>query len=150
MMKRWLIVGAVTMVVMVVGAWFAYGIYKETRPSPIWVPLVVNQEMTTEKQDEIAKELRGKLLEREYLLGVSKELDLKTIWNMESDEKCADELAKRIFVKAGTHDTPMGRVPSINIGVNGIAKEKENSSKIALHLAKRVWSLLGLKAPEEQ
>jgi len=149
-MKRWLIVGAVAMVVMMVGAWFAYGIYKDTRPSPIWVPLQVNQDMTTEKQDEIAKELRGKLLERDYLVGVSKELNLKNVWKMESDEKSADELAKRLFVRVGTYDTPMGRVPSINIGVNGIKKETENSTKIAMHLAKRVWAHLGLEPPREQ
>jgi len=149
-MKRWLIVGAMAMVVMMVGAWFAYGIYKDTRPSPIWVPLQVNQDMTTEKQDEIAKELRGKLLERDYLVGVSKELNLKNVWKMESHEKSADELAKRIFVRVGTYDTPMGRVPSINIGVNGIKKETENSTKIAMHLAKRVWAHLGLEPPREQ
>ena len=137
------------MVLMGGAAWFGYRTYKETRPSPMWVPLQVNQDMPTDKQDEIAKELRVKLLERDYLVGLSKELGLMKEWDMESDEKCADELAKRIFVRVGTYDTAMGRVPSINIGVNGVVKETAQSSKIAMHLAKQVWSILELAPPEE-
>lgn len=147
-MKRWIISGIVAMALMFGGSLFAYRAYKQSRPSPVWVPLQINPELPTEKQDQIAKELKTKLLDHDYLVQVSKDLGLMKEWQLDSDEKCADEIAKRLFVKVGTFDTEKGRVPSINIGVNGVAKESGLSSKIAMHLTKHVWELLGLDAPK--
>ena len=131
------------------GGVFAFKAYKQSRPSPIWVPLTLNPDLPPDKQDEMAKQLKTKLLERVYLLKASKDLNLKTEWNLESDDKGADELAKRMFVKVGTYDSPEGNVPSINIGVSGMVKERDLSGKIATHLARYVFEFIKRKTPLE-
>ena len=138
------------MALLFAGSLFAYRAYQESRPSPIWVPLQINPNLPTEQQDQIAKDLKKKLLNHDDLVAASKHLGLMKAWKLDSDAKCADEIAKRLFVNVGTFDTEKGRVPSINIGVNGIAKERELSSKIAVHLTKHIWKLLGLDAPKEK
>ncbi len=149
-MKTLIISGIVAVALMFGGSLYGYRAYKESRPRPMWVPLQINPKLPTEKQDQIAKELKTKLLDHDFLMQVSKELGLMKEWKLESDAKCADELAKRLFVKVGEFDTEKGRVPSINVGVNGTVKEGSLSSKIAMHLTKHVWKILGLDAPKQQ
>jgi len=68
-------------------------------------------------------------------------------WELPSDEACAAELGRRLFVKAGEMDTPMGKVPAIHIGVTGKRKEREVSGEIAMRLMEDVWPILGLEPP---
>ena len=129
------------------GGLFAYRNYKQNRPHPMWVPLPINPELPVEKQDKIAKELKQKLCQKEVLAQVSKDLGLTNEWKLSSDEKCADELLKRIFVDVGMKDTPLGRVPSINIGIRGKEKESELSGKISMRLMKDVMHIIKPPSP---
>ena len=134
---------------MLGGGFFAFRAYKQSRPYPVWVPLPINPELSIEKQDELAKDLKAKLCNREILLQVSRDLGLEYQWQMTSDAQCADELAKRIFVKAGDTGSGLHHVPSIDVGVGGKAKERELSEKIALRLMEDVRNILGIKPPKK-
>ncbi|MES2439121.1 MAG: hypothetical protein V4584_08635 [Verrucomicrobiota bacterium] len=149
-MQRWIVVGVVAVMLAIGGGGFAYWTYKQNRPAPIWVPLPINSEVSDEKRAEIAKELKEKLQKPEILIPLSKELDLAKRWNLASPEEAAAEIRKRLFVDLGTADSPMGRVPSINIGVRGPRKETDISGKIALRLMQDVWKMLGIKPPAEK
>lgn len=149
-MQRWIALGVLSVILMVGGGGFAYWTYKQNRPNPVWVPLLINRELTDDKRQEIAIDLKEKLSKSEILNKVSSDLGLARKWNLPSDESAAQEIAKRLFVKIGEADTPEGKLPSINIGVEGSRREAAISGEIALRLMKDVWQLLGIKPPEEQ
>jgi hypothetical protein len=133
------------------GTAVAYKSYKGNRPSPIWVPMPINPELPVEKRAEAAKELKAHLTKPEILIQVSKDLALPKAFGVSSDEQAANEVAKRMFVDVGEADSAMGtKVPSINIGVRGKAKEQELSGKIAMRLMQDVWKVLGIKPPAQQ
>ncbi|MEO8613690.1 MAG: hypothetical protein ABI600_01000 [Luteolibacter sp.] len=148
-MQRWIVIGVVAMAMMFGGGFFAFRTYKQNRPYPVWVPLPINPELPIEKQDQLAKELKTKLCDRETLIQVSRDLRLMYQWQMTSDAQCADELAKRIFVKAGETGSGLNHVPSIDIGVGGKTKERDLSGKIALRLMEDVRKILGNKPPQK-
>ncbi len=129
---------------------FAYRTYKGNRPAPIWVPLPLNSEVSEEKREEVLKELKEKLELPEVLTRVSTDLGLAKKWNFASDAEAAAEVKRRLFVHLGEADSPMGRVPSINIGVEGLAKEKDLSGEIAMRLMQDVWKILGIKPPTKK
>ena len=149
-MQRWIALGVLSVILMVGGGGFAYWTYKQNRPNPVWVPLLINRELTDDKRQEIAIDLKEKLSKSEILNKVSSDLGLARKWNLPSDESAAQEIKKRLFVKIGEADSPEGKVPSINIGVEGSRREAAISGEIALRLMKDVWQLLGIKPPEEQ
>jgi hypothetical protein len=138
------------MILLLGGAYFGVKTYKQNRPSPVWVPMPINPELPIEKQDEIARELKKKLSDREILAVVSKDLGLMGEWKLPTDAACADELAMRMFVRAGEHETPMGKTPTINIGVNGKVKDRAVSEKISMRLMDDVFKILGMKAPPKK
>jgi hypothetical protein len=134
------------MVLMVGGVGFAYKAYKGNKPSPIWVPLPINPELSDDKRVEIVKKLRAHLTQAEVLMQVSKDLNLPSALNVPSHEQAANEIGKRVFVDIGEADTPTGtKVPSINVGVKGKAKDRELSGKVAVRLIEDVQKLLGTK-----
>lgn len=149
-MQRWIVAGVLALALMFGGGAFAYKTYKGNRPAPIWVPLRINPETSPEKQAEIVKELKVKLCAPEILTQVSKDLNLRTEWKLKSDEQTVDQLGKRIFVRTGNRDTPMGRVPTIDVGVEGKAKDRDLSGKIAIRLMNDVWKILGIKPPPQK
>ena len=149
-MQRWIALGVLSVILMVGGGGFAYWTYKQNRPNPVWVPLLINRELTDDKRQEIAIDLKEKLSKSEILNKVSSDLGLARKWNLPSDESAAQEIKKRLFVKIGEADSPEGKLPSINIGVEGSRREAAISGEIALRLMKDVWQLLGIKPPEEQ
>lgn len=142
--------GVVAVMLVLGGGVFAYWTYKQNRPNPVWVPLPINPGVPDKKRQEIATDLKAKLGRPEILIQVSKDLGLAKKMNLASDNKVADELARRLFVKVGEAASPMGRVPSINIGVTGKNKEKEVSGEIAMRLMEDVWKILGIKAPSRK
>lgn len=146
-MQRWMVIGVVATAMMFGGGFFAFRVYKQNRPYPVWVPLPVNPELSIEKQDQLAKELKRKLCDREILIQVSRDLGLMYQWQMTSDAECADNLAKRIFVKATNTGTDLNPIPTMDIGVAGKAKERDQSEKIALRLMEDVRSILANKTP---
>lgn len=149
-MQRWIVLGAVAVVLMLGGGVFAIHAYKQNRPHPVWVPLPINPELPSDKRKEIAKDLKTKLNQPEILIQVSKDLGLAKKWDMASDQAVADEIATRLFVKVGETATSMGNVPSINVGVSGKNKEKGDSEAISMRLMKDVWKILGIKPPQRK
>jgi hypothetical protein len=133
------------------GGLFAYYTYKQNRPAPVWVPLPIRADLEIAKRDEIISDLKTKLLDKEILLAVSKDVGLAKKWNLESDEEGAREIGSRLFVKAGEADTPMGgKVPAIHIGVTGKRKERAVSGEIAMRLMEDVFEILGIKPPPKK
>ncbi len=133
------------------GTAFAYKSYKENRPHPIWVPMPINSELPVEKRAEVAKELKAHLTKSDVLIQVSKDLALPKALGVSNDEQAANEIAQRIFVDLGEADSAMGtKVPSINIGVKGKAKDQELSGKIAMRLMQDVWKILGIQPPTQK
>ena len=147
-MQRWIAAGLVIMVLFLGGSYYGYKTYKANRPSPIWVPLAIKPDTENAKRDNMILELKTKLSEQEVLTKVSQDLGLKQKWNLASDESCAQELRHRLFVRSGDVATKMGPMPAILIGMNGKAKERELSGKIAMRLMDDVWNILGVPPPK--
>lgn len=137
------------MVLFLGGSYYGYKTYKANRPCPMWVPLAIKPDTENAKRDEMILELKDKLSEQDVLLKVSQDLGLKKIWNLPSDEACAQALRPRLFVRSGDLATEMGPLPAIHIGVNGKRKESEISGKIAMRLMDDVWKILGIPAPKK-
>lgn len=138
------------MVLLIGGGGVAYWNYKQNLPHPVWVPLPINPQLSDEKREEIANELKAKLGTTETLARVSKDLNLPTRWHMASDDEVAGELGRRLFVDVGEADSPMGKVPAIKIGVHGTRRDKVISEEIAMHLIKDVRKLLGVDSPPKK
>lgn len=150
-MQRWIVIGAVAVLLVLGGGGFAYRTYKQNRPEPIWVPLPLNPELPAEKRTEVAAELKKSLMKPAVLIQVSKDLGLPKILGVTTDEAAANEVAQRMFVDVGEADAATGgKVPSINIGIKGTRKDREISGKIALRLMQDVWKILGIKPPPEK
>ncbi len=152
-MQRWIVIGAVIvglMIAMAGGGYYALKTYKQNRPAPVWVPLPINPELSSEKTREIVDDLKSRLSEPELLQRVSKDLALTQEWAMATDEVCAAEIGRRLFVRSGEADTPMGKVPAIHVGVHGKRKERELSGKIAMRLMDDVWPMLGIDPPAKR
>jgi hypothetical protein len=149
-MQRWIVFGLSAVLLLsgvVTGGWFAYRSYKNSRPSPIWVPIPVNPALPMAKCDEIVAELNTKLKEPERLAKIVSNNELVAIWKLPTEDACTTELSKRIFVRMGNMNTPKGKVPAIHVGVKGMRKEREISGKIAMNLTDEALILLGAKPP---
>ena len=148
-MQRWIVAGVVAMLLMGAGGYFALKAYKQSRPSPVWVPMPINPELPVAKRDEIIAELKAGLSEKERLVLVSKDVGLRAKWDLPSDEDGAEEIASRLFVREGEADTPQGKVPAIHIGIKGKRKETKVSGEIAMRLMKDVCDILGIEPPRK-
>ncbi|MDP3851812.1 MAG: hypothetical protein Q8Q59_15015 [Luteolibacter sp.] len=149
-MQRWIVAGVVAMLLMGAGGFFALKSYRQNKPAPVWVPMPVNPELPMARRDEIIGDLKAKLSDRKLLIQVSRDVGLVSKWGLVSDEAGAVEIGRRLFVRAGDADTPMGKVPAVHIGVNGKRKEREVSGQIAMRLMEDVWKILGIKPPEKR
>lgn len=149
-MQRWIAIGVGAMILLLGGAFFAVKAIKQNRPGPVWVPLAIDPETPVEKQDEIARDLKAKLSDREILKVISKDLGLAAEWKLPNDAAGADELARRMFVRAGERETPLGKTPTIDIGVNGKVKERAMSEKISMRMIDDVSKILGIEPPPKK
>jgi hypothetical protein len=149
-MQRWIAVSVVAVLLLVGGGAFAYSHHRENREAPIWVPLPINPELSTEKRTQIVKELKEKLSEREILMNVSKDVGLRKKWDLATDDEAAQEVGKRLFVKLGEADTAMGKVPALHIGVTGKQKEQKVLGEIAVRMMDDVSKILGLVPPSSK
>lgn len=149
-MQRWILAAGGVLLLMMGGLLFAYQQYKLNKPAPMWVPLPVRQDLPLAEQDKAAKDLKAKLCVESVFLKVSKDMGLPAKWKLSSDNEAAAELAKRVFVRTGDADTPMGKVPAIHIGVTGKARDRELSGQIAMRLMDDVWKILGVEPPKRK
>ena len=140
----------VAMMLVVGGGGYGWWNYKQNLPAPLWVPLPINPERTEEERVKVAKELKAKLDSPAILIQISKDLDLTHKWNLPSNEAAASEISKRLFVRVGEADTPMGKVPSLNVGVDGKVKEAKVTGEIAMRLMKETMKLIGIKPPQPE
>lgn len=147
-MKKWIVLGMVAMFLVLGGGVAGLWVYRQNRPQPIWVPIPMNAEVPLAKRTEIAADLKKSLLKPGVLIQVSKDLGLRQLMDMATDEAAANELAQRLFVDVGEATAPTGgSVPSLNIGVKGKRKDREISEKVAVRLMEDVYPLLGIKPP---
>lgn len=123
------------------GAYFAYRTYQQSRPGPIWVPLVVKSDLPKEERDRICKDLRDRLSDEELLARVSRDLGLVQTWGLASEREAVAMLREKLFVRTGTAQTKMGDVSAIHVGLNGTQKEKGMTEKIVMRLMEDVKTM---------
>ena len=132
------------MVLLVGGGWYARDASRQNRPQAMWVPMPINPALPMAKRDAILQDLKTQLSDQALLVKVSRDVGLTSKLDLASDEEGARKIREAMFVRAGEADTPMGKVPSINIGVTGKYKEREVSGEIAVRLMVDVRKILGL------
>lgn len=151
-MQRWIIVALVGAILFGLGGGYALWTYRENRPRKVWVPLALNEKFPAEKREELAGEIRNKLLDGTTLADVVKETGLTAKLGLSSDADAEAELRKRLFVEVGEADVPNSmppkRVPSVNIGINAQRKSYDAFGAVAMRLMKDVWKMLGIKEPQ--
>ncbi|OYV04605.1 MAG: hypothetical protein CFE26_15980, partial [Verrucomicrobiales bacterium VVV1] len=119
--------------------------HRRNRPDKVWVPLPLGPEAPEDARKAFAKQLDAELRKPSVLLGVATDVQLAEKFALPTAEAAADELGKRLFVELGQVDTPMGKAPSLNIGVNGKSREHALLGKISERLMKDVKRILGVK-----
>jgi hypothetical protein len=149
-MQRWLLIGGAALLLLFgIGLPSAYHFYKESRPHPVWLPIPIPPEAPFGQTDIIIRALTTKLSDREKLMRIGRGLDLKDKWGKDSDEKVADEIASRLYVKRGEMDTPMGSVPAIHVGLRGTNRDRETSHAMLDALLPDVREVLGVEPPKK-
>jgi len=96
------------------------------------------------------KLLKQKLGEHALLVQVSKDVGLAKKMKLASDEEAANALGKRLFVELGKADSPVGKVPSLNVGLNCKVKEFKTMGEVVNRLRKDVFRILDIPEPRKQ
>jgi hypothetical protein len=151
-MQRWIVIAVVGALLFGLGGGFALWTYRENRPQKVWVPLVLNEELSEEKRKELAEKIKAGLLEGSILRDVVKDTGLAEKIKLSSDEAAESEVRKRLMVEVGEADVPTEagitrRMPSINIGIYAQRKSFGPMGEVAMRMMKDVWKMLGIKEP---
>jgi hypothetical protein len=146
-MQRWIVIAVLGAILVGLGGGYGLWSYKQNRPSPVWVPLILNESLSADKREEAAKEIKAKLLEGDFLLKAVKETGLARKLGLPSDAEAEAEARKLLFVKVGEADVPTGKAPSINIGFDAKRKTFQPFGDMAMRIMKDVWKMLGIKEP---
>lgn len=117
--------------------------HRRNRPDKVWVPLPLSPESSDDARKTFAKQLDKELRKSSVLLGVATDVQLAEKLGLPSAEAAADELGKRLFIEVGQADSPIGKIPSLNVGVNGTSKEHAILGQIAERLMKDVKRVIG-------
>lgn len=153
MQRRLLIGGTALLLVFGLGLSAAYHLYKQSRPHPVWVPIPITPKVSMSDTDRVISELSVKISEHDRLVRLGKELGLKNKWEMNSYDEVANEIAKRLYVKSGDMDTPMGKLPAIHVGVKGTNRDRVDSHALVYSLVyslpPEVWNMLGVPPPKK-
>jgi hypothetical protein len=149
-MQRWLLIGGAALLLLFgIGLPTAYHLYKQSRPHPVWLPIPVKPEAPYAETQRIVRSLDAKLSDRKNLIHITRELDLKSKWDMSDDEQVVDEILARLYVKQGDMETPMGKVPAIHVGLRGTNRDREISYALLDALLPDVWKVLGIDPPKK-
>ena len=149
-MQRWLLIGGAALLLLFgIGLPTAYHLYKQSRPHPVWLPIPVKPEAPYAETQRIVRSLDAKLSDRKNLIHITRELDLKSKWDMSDDEQVVDEILARLYVKQGDMETPMGKVPAIHVGLRGTNRDREVSYALLDALLPDVWKVLGIDPPKK-
>lgn len=127
-----------------------YKIYKQNLPHPIWVPLEIKADLPLEAQDQMVRDLKENLVKEPVLSAIVKDLNLQQAWSKSSEAEAQQYLKQLIYVKRGKMDTPMGKAPSVHVGVQGKEKNRDLTQKILLRLMKDVAVILGIDLPDSR
>ena len=146
-MQRWIIAAGVFLVLLVGGGAFGYRTYKQNRPTRVWLQVQINPEASAESRSATVKMLTQRLGEHARLARVSKDVGLTRKMKVATDDAAANDLEKRLFVELGEFDTPKGKVPSINIGLNCKVKESATMGAVITRMGKDLARILGLPEP---
>jgi len=151
-MQRWIVVALIGAILVGLGGGFGLWTYRQNKPSPVWVPLALNDSVPPEKREDLAKEIKKKLLEGTLMRDAVKETGLAGKRGFTSDSEAEEEAKKLLFVEVGEADNPATgqKVPSINIGFKAQRKLYKPYGEVAMRVMKEVWKMLGIKAPEDQ
>lgn len=136
--------GILGLILLAGGGLYALNEYRMSRPGPIWVPLALKADIAQEEQEKIAEQITKSLNEEETLRKIVIDADLQTGFGSATEDAAVEELRKRMFVSTGTADTPMGKVPAINVGVDGTKGESEVLERAATRMIKDVWRMMGI------
>lgn len=142
-MQRWIVLGAVAMVLFLGGSYAGYKVYQQNRPGPIWVPLPIRADLGKAEREDACNKLKTVLTQETNILAVVKDLNLMQEWGLDSEAAAADELKRRIFVRQGRAQTELGEVPSIDVGIQGKQKEKPMTGKILMRVMEDVKKAVG-------
>lgn len=146
-MQRWMLwtaLGAVGLVVLFFGARYAKSEYHLRQPAKIWVPVALRADLSMADQKKLAEEIKAKLRTDEILRAVVVDVGLQKKFNQPSEDAAVKDLERRLFVEVGSADTPMGSVPSINIGVSGIGREGDVLGEASMRIIRDVWRIIGI------
>lgn len=146
-MQRWILLGAlgvVGLVVMFFGARYAKRQYHLSQPDKVWVPVPLRMDLPMEEQINLAKQIDEKLRTDEILRTVVIDVGLKEKFKQPSEDAAVKELSRRLFVEVGTYETPMGFVPTINVGVAGIGHENTVLKETSIRVVKFVHLMNGI------
>lgn len=132
------------LVLAVGGGLYGYREFLRSKPAPIWVPLALRADISMEDQNKLAKEIEERLRNEDLLRKVVKDADLQAKFNLPSEEATVRELEQRLFVRAGTAETPQGTVPAVHIGFNGKGGEKDALGAASTRIIKDVWVMIGI------
>jgi hypothetical protein len=137
--------GGVGLVLMFFGARYAKREYYLGKPSKIWVPLGLREDISMEEQNYLVEQINGKLRTDAILRTVVIDVGLQEKFAQSTEDAAVKELERRLFVDAGTATTPSGKeVPSINVGVSGTGHESAVLGEASTSLIKHVWIMLGI------
>lgn len=152
-MQRWIVIAVVGAILFGLGGGYALWTYRQNRPQKVWVPLALNENLPEEKREQLAVEIKTKLLEGTSIRDAVKETGLAARLGFSSDEAAEADVRKRLFVEVGEADVPSDgttapkRVPSLNIGLNAQRKSFQPMSEVSMRIMKDVWKMLGIKEP---
>jgi hypothetical protein len=144
-MQRWIALAVAVVLLLGMGGGALLWNQRRNRPDKVWMPLPLNPAAPEDARKSFVKQLDTELRKPSVLLGVATDVQLAENFGLPTTEAAADELGKRLFVELGQADTPMGKAPSLNIGVNGKSREHALLAKIAERLMQDVKRILGVK-----
>jgi hypothetical protein len=131
------------------GGAIGYRTYQQNRPTRVWLPMPIDTARPLEMRDKTVAILKQRLSDPVVLAAVSKDAGYAKNSGIESDAAAAKDLARRLFVEIGTADTPLGRVPSINVGMECKVKEFRIMRAVVNRLKTDVFKILGLTEPKQ-